>query len=476
MITAPDAILHLRSALRGPVVFVGVDPNYALGPEQWLSDYSVVCRHETAVLRLMEERGVDVFCLERVVGDARLPGRVTAGVAGHPAVTEWLERKGRGKERLSILVFKPSAQVEELAARHGWRVLGAPASVARPMENKVSFFRMLDEFGLPHPEWREVDLGRESYDDVARDLGTRVVVQAAHGFSGNRTFFVEDDLTFERAATSLRRRRVRASRMIAGTPVTMNGCVLGTDRVRIGPLFHQVTGAPECTVYPLGACGNDWTPLPSDVTELAATITRRIGMTLGARGFRGIFGMDFVVTPSHEAVAIECNPRLVSSVPMASALELEAGEMPLLVSHLLATAGFDEPCCGDVRAPEGGSQLVLHNLTGSTARVQGALDAGIHRMERGKLRFVRPALTVIECVGEDEFVLLPPARGHLVSAAGECARVQMRGAVLEFPDGLGSGLGHLTARASHVARSVTDALRLKPEEAAQKGSDVGDES
>ena len=45
-----DAVRFLHLVLHGPVVFMGVDPNYALGPELWLPDYGVVCRHETAAL------------------------------------------------------------------------------------------------------------------------------------------------------------------------------------------------------------------------------------------------------------------------------------------------------------------------------------------------------------------------------------------------------------------------------------------
>lgn len=462
--------MTLAQALPGPVVFMGVDPNYALGPEDWLADYSIACRHETAALRLMEQRGIEVFCLERVVGRDHLPGRATAGVAAHPAVKEWLEgRHGR----VSLLVFKPNAQVEALAAEHGWRVLGAAASIARPMENKVNFFKLLDERRLPHPTWREVDLADQTFADVAGDLGPRMVIQAAHGFSGNRTYAIRNEADYERARTALRRRRARASRMVEGSPMTMNGCVSTSGAVRTGPLFHQVTGAAECTVYPLGACGNDWAafPAPPAVVDAAAETTRAVGHVLAGRGFRGIFGMDFVVTAQGDVSTIECNPRLVSSVPMASALEAEAGGVPLLVSHLLATAGANEVGVEDIRGSIRGAQLVLHNLAGATARVEASLEAGVYRILEGELRYLRPALKVTECAGDDEFLLLPPARGHLLKAAGECARVQMRGAVLDFAEGFGRGMGVLNERARTIARSVYDALALQPLEGVEVAAD-----
>lgn len=436
------------------LAFVGVDPNYALGPERWIADYSVVCRHETPALRLMEARGIAVFCLERAVGRERLPGRDTAALLGHPEVLAWLRAWGPQ----SLLVFKPNARVEAIAASEDWPVLGARAAVARPMENKVNFFKQLEARGLPHPRWREIDPDRDSYATLAADIGTRLIVQAAHGFSGNRTFAVDDADQYAAVAQTLGRRKARAAELVEGSPVTMNACVLADGAVRTGPLFHQVTGAPECTVYPFGACGNDWVASPAD-PEPAAAIARAVGEMLAERGFRGIFGMDFVLKPDGGVVAIECNPRLVSSVPMASALEIEAGAVPLLLSHLEATSG-ESGERGDVRVPIRGAQLVLHNLTGSAARVDGELAAGIYRMDDG-LRFVRPALVVTECA-DDEFLLLPPARGHVLQAAGECARVQMRSAVLQFEAGVGRGPGTLTDAARATARAVYGALQLEP--------------
>jgi hypothetical protein len=437
------------------VVFVGVDPNYAIGVEKWVERYAVACRHETPVLALLEARGIEVFCLERALGRSALPGRSTVAVASHPALAGWL-----GGEPVDLLVFKPNAQIEAVAAERGWGILGARASIARPIENKVHFFRLLDELGLPRPAWREVDLAREGYDEVARELGPRMVLQAAHGFSGNRTFVIDGATDFARAAEALRRRKARASRRFDGSPMTMNACVRHDGGVRTGALFHQVTGVPECTVYPMGACGNDWAacPPPRKVVEATREVARAVGRALAGRGFRGIFGLDFVAAAS-EIVTIECNPRLVSSVPMASALEAERGARPLLVSHLSATRGLEDDG-GDVVEEIEAAQLVLHNLEGGVGRVGAALAAGVYVIEHDALRFRRSALSPTECLDEEEFLLLPPAPGHFIRPAGECARVQSRGPLLEL-EGFGSGPGRLSPRARRLARTVYAALRLE---------------
>lgn len=446
----------------GRIAFVGVDPNYALGPDAWIEGYGVACRHETAALRLMEKRGMDVFCLARHLHDEPLPGRATAGLLSHPLVTRWLASRG---DSLSLLVFKPNAQVEQAADVHAWRILGARAAVARPIENKVQFSKILETRDLPRPAWRELHAATDTYDDLASALGPRLVVQAAHGFSGNRTFIVNDGADFVRVAALLRARRARASRLIDGSPVTMNACVLDERRVRTGPLFHQVTGATELTPYALGACGNDWISAPpaAAVVARAAAIARTLGEVLAARGFRGVFGLDFIVTPSGEIFTIECNPRLVSSIPMATALELEAGCVPLLASHMAATPGRHAEDAPDIREPMRGAQMVLHNLTGAAACVTGRLEAGRYRLDaEGNLAFVAPALKPTECADDTEFVVLPPAPGHVLKAASECARVQARMGLLEFAQGVGHGIGTLTPWARAVATAVYGALALEP--------------
>lgn len=452
------------------IAFVGVDPNYALGPDDWLEGYGVACRHETAALRLMEARGMDVFCLARHLRDAPLPGRATAGLLSHPLVAQWLASRGTP---LSLLVFKPNAQVEQAADVHAWRILGARAAIARPIENKVQFSKILEARDLPRPAWRELHAATDTYDDLVADLGPRLVVQAAHGFSGNRTFIVNDGADFRRVAALLRARRARASRLVDGSPMTMNACVLDPGRVRTGPLFHQITGAPELTPYALGACGNDWisAPPPVEVVVRAAAIARAVGQVLAERGFRGVFGLDFVVTPSGEVVTIECNPRLVSSIPMATALEVEAGCVPLLASHLAATAGRHADDAPDVREGIRGAQMVLHNLTGSTARVTGNLEAGRYRLDHGGLVFIAPALKPTECADAREFVVLPPAPGHVLKPAAECARVQTRAALLDFAQGVGHGLGTLTPWARTVASAVYAALSIEPTDDADEADD-----
>ena len=302
------------------------------------------------------------------------------------------------------------------------------------------------------------------------------MVQGAHGFSGNSTFDVAGPEAFEVAAAALRNRKAKATEFVPGAPLTITGCVVEAGVVLVGRPFHQVTGAPECTVHPLGACGNDWSaaPPPEPLQADIRAVTRRVGEALGARGFRGIYGMDFVVAGDGErALAIEVNPRIVSSIPMATVLEEDAGLVPLLAWHLLATSGVASalghwpdlvPLLASWNDPPPlrGAQLVLHNLSGGEARPEGGLRGGVYRVGESRgLEWLCAGLRATDAAGEG-FLVLPGGPSHVLAPAGECARVQGRRPLIRFPRGLSAGPGELTAETLGVVRAVYQGLAIEP--------------
>jgi hypothetical protein len=253
------------------------------------------------------------------------------------------------------------------------------------------------------------------------------------------------------------------SRYIEGLTLTINACVTRQGIV-IGDLFYQITGLPQCTTYRLGSCGNDWLypPLSETIRRRVFEYTRLIGEHMKERGYRGIFGLDFVAeADSQQVFVIENNARLVASIPLFTKLQIEGGEVPLLALHLLEFLGLDyeidvEQVNEDVQRRKSGAQLILHNLEGVTTQVRGYLQPGVYLWAdaEGRLIFRRPGYSIEDCREQDEFLVLAVDEGRTVNPDIECARIQARRAMLA-PD------YQPTAKALNVAREVYRRLDLK---------------
>lgn len=250
--------------------------------------------------------------------------------------TEQLLASPQGAALLSegpslILAFKPQRRVEELAEAAGCTLALAPASLAGWIENKLNLPALAAEAGVRCPESAVVLTDGRSLNGAP--LPPPFVVQAPRGFAGRKTWLVRDEADWQAAAAG-RPRRIKITRWIEGVPGTTNAIVDATGNVlRTAPIV-QVTGDPDLTPFPLGSCGNDFTwravPHPgAGPGDLAAAI----GRALSARGYRGHFGIDWVLGPAG-LFLIEVNAR-----PTASFALYAAWEPALLDAHLDALAG-----------------------------------------------------------------------------------------------------------------------------------------
>ncbi len=462
--------------LSGPI-FAGPEPEYGIGLETRLPDYALVSLDESPACQVLRDRGVAVCSLrgargaqgegkpsvaddrgpddhgphERGEADrgpddqadlaegSRVPsedadetmGRSTLALLEQPEITDWIDARAGGGPT-SILVFKSSHRLELHCRERGWRLLAAPAGVARRWENKVAFRGIAESLGLPLPAGRVFTPGPDAYEVLRSDLGDDFVVQAPHGFSGARTWRVEDAEDLARICRGLRARRLRASAFVAGRPLTLSACVTARG-IAVSAPFCQLTGHPSLTRYPLGSCGNDWSLAgsldidPGPFVEIA----ERVGEALAADGFRGLFGLDFVEGLTGRPLLIEVNPRLVASVALHAQLEMAAGRVPLLARHVMALVDpqADRLPLDAHLAPLVGGQVILHRLEEGAARASAAPATGAYAIEAGEApRFLRPALRVDE-LSDGEALFLAPDPERTVEPGQAWGRIQWRSGV-----------------------------------------------
>lgn len=400
-------------------------------------------------LALLARRGVETFALD---DENDVPGQESRSVQSllrSSAALAFIHRRAP----VRLMVFKTNALVERICGDHGWDLLAAPAGLSRRWENKLAFRELAAELGLRQPPGMVVEAGETDYAAIRRRLGPSFVLQSPHGYSGSRTMLVQDGAAFEAAVPALRAPQLRATAFLSGQPLTLNACVTARG-VAVSAPFVQVTGEEVLTRYPLGSCGNDWSAaqeLGLDASPYVAA-AERIGQALAGGGYRGVFGVDFVVGDDGQPVLIEVNPRLVASIALYTQLELLAGRLPLLARHILAflAPDLDVAPLDAHLAPANGSQLILHNLRSSPSKVHADLGAGIlagHPVAatgHGPI-LLRPAVHVADLDGGQQ-LLLAPGRGRVVSAGQELGRIQSRTAMVTSAGRLLPGQAPLVRR------------------------------
>lgn len=232
-----------------------------------------------------------------------------------------------------LLSFKPARRLEDAAAALGARYALAPAALSGGLENKLALADLALAAGVEAPRQETIRLSGD-FADVAPSLRRPLVVQSPRGHAGGRTWQIADEAAWRELTATLQGRPARAAEFVVGRPGTVNAVVDHRGAVVVTAPIVQVTGVSWLTPFALGSCGNDftWRPEPQPGAG-PAELAERLGAELARRGYRGHFGVDFVLGADGPSL-IEINPRLTASFALYA-----AWAPALLDAHLDAVAG-----------------------------------------------------------------------------------------------------------------------------------------
>ena len=333
------------------------------------------------------------------------------------------------------------------AAAAGLRLLAADPAAVATAADKITSLALFAAAGVDTPRTWVVE---SEFPSAA--TGPLVVQRRANNLTGKGTRLVStprqlDDVLREWAGETL-----RVSAHVSGIAVTVSGCVTRHGTV-VSALSHQLVGLPALTPYWGAHCGNQLIAddaLPSGAATRCREVCALVGDQLGELGFLGAFGLDLLVTPDATVLAIEINPRFQTVVSLVQAQERAAGLLPTLGTHTLAALLPSLPV-EEVRTPHLElSQLVV--TADRTGVLRGLVEAGVHRLEAGRLRHRGEGDLV--AVRPGEALLWPHAHpGDLVRPGEELVLLQLPGpaaAVRPSPE--------LTADATQWIRAVRQAV------------------
>ncbi|RMH71958.1 MAG: ATP-grasp domain-containing protein [Gemmatimonadetes bacterium] len=425
-----------------PVVFVTNTIHYAVGLDEILPNFHIICGDDDPVRHLLEP---PVLSLTHEMGGFDPDFLSTHLILAHHRVRDYLN----SLPEPHLIYFKPTAQIEQVVTQNQWHSLMPPAKSSLPLENKLRFFEVAKQLDLPVPGYRIIKLNdRPRFQECLLDTGLPVILQMGFSFAGNGTFFIQSEADFARIQEQIKGKTVRISRYIEGLKLTINACVTRFGTVCSAP-FYQITGVPELTANPLGSCGNDWrsTPLPPSSIDEMVRITQNMGNYLATLGYKGIFGLDFVVDSiANQPYLIEINPRLVASIAFYTQLQVIDDDIPMLALHLLEHLNANYQI--DLNAlqerylqPKFRSQIIARNVQPTPVQIKNHHKTGIYTGDRR----LRDGVGVRDIHAEHESFLMCHASQREFKPASEISRWYFRRSIVD-------DRGHLRPEILHQHR------------------------
>lgn len=425
--------LNFLRSIKEPIFYITNDVAKGIGLENLLPNYHIVCLDDHPLVDYLLNEGIKIFCLEKELKRRNEIFRSTSKIINHPLVLEYIKKES-GKKTPAVLYFKPSAKIDLVCKKFGFKKLGNSAALNRVFEDKVIFYEKCLKEGIPVPEGELGRLGKLGiFWDLVKKYGSPLVIQFGRGWAGSTTFFVKNRDEFNNLQKRFYGRKVRITKFIKGKTILNNACIFG-KKIFVSPPAEQINSVGDFTSTVAGTCGRQW---PADISSKSEKeiefLTKEVGKMMAKLDYKGFFGLDFLVDEKTERIFItENNARLTASVPFFTKLEIEASKVPLLAFHLL---NFYEDknynYCQDYKIKRLiGSEILARNNLMTPVKVGGELKPGIYRKDNMNFTFLQ-AKYYPQNLKEEEFWLTTVAQGRIVNPEIEIVRAIFKRKVLD---------------------------------------------
>ncbi|HSX44402.1 MAG TPA: ATP-grasp domain-containing protein [Candidatus Saccharimonadales bacterium] len=294
-------------------------------------------------------------------------------------------------------------------------------TIAHAYENK-RYFR--DEFSdlIRMPEYEnkyisELDKAA-SYRDLHDEYGDFVLQdEESHGSKG--TYIVKDYEDYTDAVRGLKKysrgRSVVVSKFYPGETSSIQVCITKYG-IFSGGIQRQLLGSKHLSNPKLEGvakwCGGELgTEYPDIVQHQAQEMATIVGSELASHGYKGIFGIDIIVTPENEVYAIEINARHTGYSHLISNMQLLEGKIPFMLLHVLELGNFEYevkdldalPSMGRYKKPV--SYLIVNNPLDEDYVMEQYIRPGVYRYKDGKIEFEKSGIFLNDLKGEDTFIV-----------------------------------------------------------------------
>lgn len=416
--------------IRTPIFGAGVYAFNRIGPEEFFNDYRILSFYNSKETELIK-KDIPIFCLEEKIGK-RLRPMNSLTLLSHPETQKYL----KNFRNPVILSCKSSKNIENIAQKNNWRIAVSPSCFGRQLfENKAEFRKILKKVGISPIPGRILSSSNfflSSFSELEKEFGLPFVLQNPVSYGGIGTFFIKNEARFKKTKEAMKEnsaRKIVVAKFIKGPSVCITGCVTKFGILSARP-HYQICDISILHFRPSSGvfCGNDWSAsnFSKKILNQAKNIVLKIGNYFLKAGYKGIFGLDFILDEKEEKLyAVECNARLLGSFPALTMVEVENQEPPIIAFHLLEY--LDIPYKINVGKindllwkKKEGAQMLLHSSLDREAVQQGELEAGIYKIiynkqqatnnrrqttGKPKIQFVSPGYKFSHLKRKNEFLL-----------------------------------------------------------------------
>jgi hypothetical protein len=407
--TAHNLPIEYRKS--APMGVVGTDPYNFLIYDKFFDDFKVIVEEDQAWLHDIPLNGDVAIVHPPKSGDEGI-----ARLMRSPRFVQLFKNDSKRKF-VMYSPIDPPYKINPLAY-----LMNSP-TIAHAYENK-RYFR--DEFAdlikMPDYEIRymnELDKAA-SFSDLRERFGGAFILQDEDSSGSKGTYPIHDHEDYVRAVKSLKKysrgRTIVASEFIHGEVSSIQVCITKYGIFSGGIQRQLLDSKYLCNPNLEGAskwCGGEvGAAYPDIVQHQAREIASVVGSELASHGYKGIFGIDLIVTPENEVYTIEINARLTGYSHIISDLQLMEGKIPFMMLHALELGNFNYEVTDSDALPSNGvykkpaSLLIVNNPLDEEFVLQEYIRPGVYKLDGDKVTFLRPATSVDSLRNEDTFILL----------------------------------------------------------------------
>lgn len=368
-----------------------------------------------------------------------------------------------GSRRQHFLCYRSIGYLENLQQQrpNQHNLAANPLELKKYFDNKLILYNKLPELSLRIIPGEITKLSLVTFNQLARKYGLPFVIQLPIGSSGNNTFFIFNEKEFEHIFPRIKKSDFKVSKYLPNYSLNINAAIF-RKHIFLSPPSVQIVGARECATRPSIFCGNDFgatAQVPNSIIEESYRVTSILSKWLILKGYRGVFGLDLLVS-DEKVYVIEINPRMQNSTDVLTISQLQNEQVPLIAIHLLEFLDGSQKNTVQLEQfqLQQGAQIILHNLERRRVRVDGEIRSGIYKYIDGELYFRRKGISLFEQLQPGEFLITcgVPYRNQLVEKAAPLLKIQTNELLLK------NDLFQLNEWAAGIADKVYKKMNLKP--------------